>query len=73
MMFSAKKFRHYLMYNLVVFCVDHIAIKHFVSKAELSGRLARSLGGSCCWKNLIIRWSISRIGVHLLADHLSRL
>ena len=41
MVFSVKKFCHYLMCNLVVFFVDHMAIKFLVNKAELSGRLAR--------------------------------
>ena len=41
MMFSVKKFRNYLMCNLVVFFVDHMTIKYLVNKAELSGRLAR--------------------------------
>ncbi len=41
MVFSLKKFRHYLVCNLVVFFVDHMAIKYLVNKAELSGRLTR--------------------------------
>ena len=41
MVFSVNKFRHYLMCNLVIFFVDHMAIKYLVNKAELSGRLAR--------------------------------
>ena len=41
MVFSVKKFRHFLMCNPVVFFVDHMAIKFLVNKPELSGRLAR--------------------------------
>ena len=40
MVFSVKKFRHYLICNLVVFFVDHMAIK-YLDKVELSGKLAR--------------------------------
>lgn len=41
MMFLVKKFCHYLMYNPVVFFVDHMTIKYLVNKAEMSERLAR--------------------------------
>lgn len=41
MVFSVKKFRHYLLSNKVVFYVDHLAIKYIVNNPELSGRLAR--------------------------------
>jgi hypothetical protein len=41
MVFSVKKFRHYLICNPLVFFMDHMAIKCLVNKAELSGRLAR--------------------------------
>ena len=41
MVFSVKKFRHYLNCNPVVFFVDHMTIKYLVNKPELSGRLAR--------------------------------
>lgn len=41
MIFSVKKFRHYLICNLVDFFVNHMAIKYLVNKAELCGRLAR--------------------------------
>ena len=41
MVFSVKKFRHYLICNPLVFFVDHMAIKFLVNKPELSGRLAR--------------------------------
>ena len=41
MVFLVKKFHHYLIFNLVVFFVDHMAIKYLVNKAKLSGKLAR--------------------------------
>jgi hypothetical protein len=41
MVFSIKKFRHYLICNSVVFFVDHMAIKYLVNKAKLNGRLAK--------------------------------
>ena len=70
MVFSVKKFRHYLICNPVVFFVDHMAIKYLVNKAELSGRLAR-------WVLLLeefdytVEYKPGRL--HLQADHLSRL
>ena len=41
MVFSVKKFRYYLMCNSVIFFVNHIPIKYFINKAELSKMLAR--------------------------------
>lgn len=41
MVFSIKKFRHYLLLNLVVVFVDHMAIKYLMNKTDLSDRLAR--------------------------------
>ena len=41
MVFSVKKFRHYLICNPVIFFIDHMAIKCLVNKPELSGRLTR--------------------------------
>ena len=70
MVFSVKKFRHYLICNPVVFFVDHMAIKYLVNKPELSGRLAR-------WVLLLeefdytVEYKPGRM--HLQADHLSRL
>ena len=70
MVFSVKKFRHYLICNPVVFFVDHMAIKFLVNKAELSGRLAR-------WVLLLeefdytVEYKPGRM--HLQADHLSRI
>ena len=70
MVFSVKKFRHYLMCNPVVFFVDQMAIKFLVNKTELSSRLGR-------WVLLLeefdytIEYKPGRM--HLQADHLSRL
>ena len=58
------------MCNLVVFFVDHMAIKFLINKAELSGMLAR-------WILLLeefdytVEYKPGRM--HLQADHLSRL
>ena len=70
MVFSVKKFRHYLICNPVVFFVDHMVIKFLLNKAELSKRLAR-------WVLLLrefdymVEYKPGRM--HLQADHLSRL
>ena len=70
MVFSVKKFCHYLMCNPVVFFVDHMAIKYLVNKAELSGRLAR-------WILLLEEFDYTveyKPGhSHLHSHHLSRL
>ena len=70
MVFSVKKFRHYLICNPVVFFVDHMAIKYLVNKAEPSSRLAR-------WVLLLEEFDYTveyKPGkMHLQADHLSRL
>ena len=41
MVYSVKKFRHYLLLNPVVFYVDHMALRYLVNKPDLSGRIAR--------------------------------
>jgi hypothetical protein len=70
MIFSIKKYRHYLLLNLVVFFVDHMAIRYLVNKPELSGRLAR-------WVLLLMEFDYTvqyKPGKqHLQADHLSQL
>lgn len=70
MVFSVKKFRHYLLSHQVVFYVDHMAIKYLVNKPELSGRLAR-------WVLLLQEFDYTveyKPGsAHKQADHLSRL
>jgi RNase H-like domain found in reverse transcriptase/Integrase core domain/Integrase zinc binding domain len=70
MVFSAKKFRHYLLMNPVVFFVDHLALRYMVNKPDLSGRVAR-------WVLLLeeldytVEYKPGRL--HRQADHLSRL
>jgi hypothetical protein len=70
MVFSVKKYRHYLLMNQVVFFVDHMAIRYLVNKPELSGRLAR-------WVLLLTEFDYTvqyKPGKkHLQADHLSRI
>jgi hypothetical protein len=70
MVFSVKKYRHYLLMNPVVFFVDHMALRYLVNKPELSGRLAR-------WVLLLSEFDYMvqyKPGkMHLQADHLSRL
>jgi hypothetical protein len=70
MIFSVKKYRHYLLMNPMVFYVDHMAIKFLVNKPNLSGRLAR-------WVLLLSKFDYTveyKPGkTQLQADHLSRL
>ena len=69
MVFSVKKFMHYLIFNPVVFFVNHMAIDYLVNKANLSGRLAR-------WVLLLAEFDYTveyKPGrMHLQTDHLSR-
>lgn len=70
MVFSVKKFCHYLICNPIVIFKDHMAIKYLVNKAELNKRLAR-------WILLLkefdytVEYKPGRM--HLQVDHLSRL
>ena len=70
MVFSVKKFRHYLLMNKVIFFVDHMALRYLVNKLDLSGWLAR-------WILLLTEFEYTvqyKPGkMHLQADHLSRL
>jgi hypothetical protein len=70
MVFSVKKFKHYLLMNLVVFFVDHMALKYIVNKPNLSGRLAR-------WVLLLTEFDYiikyKPRSLHKQADHLSQL
>ena len=70
MIFSVKKFRCYLICNLVVFFVDHMTIKYLVNKAELSGRLARWV---LLLEEFVYTMEYKPCRMHLQADHLSRL
>ncbi|KAL3682263.1 hypothetical protein R1sor_000285 [Riccia sorocarpa] len=70
MVFSVRKFRHYLLGYESIFHVDHYSLKHLVKKADLSGRIAR-------WILRLQEFDISvewRLGSqHANADYLSRL
>jgi hypothetical protein len=39
--YSCKKFRHYLLGYKVIFHTDHDSLKYLVNKPDLSGRIAR--------------------------------
>ena len=70
MVFSVKKYRHFLLMNKVIFFVDHMALRYLVNKPDLSGRLAR-------WILLLTEFDYTvqyKPGkMNLQADHLSRL
>ena len=70
MVFSIKKYRHYLLMNQVVFFVDYMAIRYLVNKPELSGQLV-------CWMLLLTEFNYTvqyKLGKkHLQANHLSRI
>ncbi|KAL2624108.1 hypothetical protein R1flu_008353 [Riccia fluitans] len=70
MVFSVKKFHHYLLGYEVIFHVDHYSLKYLVKKGDLSGRIAR-------WMLLLQEFNITvewRCGSqHANADYLLRL
>ncbi|KAL3694641.1 hypothetical protein R1sor_008292 [Riccia sorocarpa] len=70
MVYSCKKFRHYLLGYEFVFYVDHYALQHLVKKADLSGRIAR-------WILLLQEFNYKVMtkkgSTHENADYLSRL
>ena len=70
MVFSVKKYRHYVLMNKVIFFVDHMALRYLVNKPDLSGRLA-------CWILLLTEFDYTvqykPRKMNLQADHLSRL
>jgi hypothetical protein len=39
--YSCKKFRHYLLGYKVIFHTDHDSLKYLMNKPDLSGRIAR--------------------------------
>ena len=43
MVYAINKFRHYLMSNLFVFFVDHMALVYLVNKPHVLGQIARWL------------------------------
>ena len=70
MIYSVTKFRHYLLGRKFSFHVDHSALLYLVSKASLTGKLAR-------WTLLLQEFEFEifhRPGIqHAVADYLSRL
>jgi hypothetical protein len=70
MIYSVTKFRHYLLGKRFTFHVDHSALVYLVSKALLTGKLAR-------WTLLLQEYEfdiVHRPGAqHAVADYLSRL
>jgi hypothetical protein len=70
MIYSVTKFRHYLLGKRFTFHVDHSALVYLVSKASLTGKLAR-------WTLLLQEYEfdiVHRPGAqHAVADYLSRL
>jgi hypothetical protein len=70
MIYSMTKFRHYLLGKRFTFHVDHSALVYLVSKASLTGKLAR-------WTLLFQEYGfdiVHRPGAqHAVADYLSRL
>ena len=70
MIYSVNKFRHYLLGKKFTFHVDHSALLYLISKASLTGKLAR-------WTLLLQEFEfdiVHRPGAqHAVADYLSRL
>ena len=70
MIYSVNKFRHYLLGKKFTFHVDHSALLYLISKASLTGKLAR-------WTVLLQEYEfdiVHRPGAqHAVADYLSRL
>ena len=70
MVFSIKKYRHYLLLSKVVFYVDLMALRYLVNKPDLSGWIAR-------WVLLLQEFDyevVHKLGrMHFQADHLSRI
>jgi hypothetical protein len=70
MIYSVTKFRHYLLGKRFTFHVDHSALVYLVSKASLTGKLAR-------WAVLLQEYEfniVHRPGAqHAVADYLSHL
>jgi hypothetical protein len=50
MVFSVKKFQHYLVLNSVVFFVNHMVLKYLTNKLYFSGRVV-------CWILLLDNFS----------------
>jgi hypothetical protein len=70
MIYSVTKFRHYLLGKRFTFHVDHSALVYLVSKASLTGKLAR-------WTLLLQEYEFDIVhrpsAQHVVEDYLSRL
>ncbi len=53
MVFVLHKFRHYLLGNKLVFCVDHMALVYLVNKPQVLGRVVN--GFSWNFTNVVLR------------------
>jgi hypothetical protein len=70
MVFGLHKFRHYLLGNKFVFCVDHMALVYLVNKPQFSRKIPR-------WLLLFLEYDfiiVYKLGkTHVIIDELSRL
>jgi hypothetical protein len=68
MIYNVTKFRHYLLGKRFTFHVDHSALVYLVSKASLTGKLAR-------WALLLQEYELDIVhrpgAQHAVADYLS--
>src|SRR5271170_6870742 len=70
MVYSVKKFRHYLLANHFVFFVDHQALLYLVNKPCSTGRIVR-------WFVILLEFdftvAVKKGSTHKRADHMSRI
>ncbi len=70
MVYAFHKFKHYLLGNLFVFYVDHMALMYLVNKPQVSKKIAK-------WLLLFLEYDLKivyKLGrSHLMVDALSRL
>jgi hypothetical protein len=70
MVYVVHKFKHFLLGNKFVFCIDHMALVHLVNKPQVCGRITR-------WLLLILEYEfiiIYKLGrTHVVFDVLFRL
>jgi hypothetical protein len=70
MVYALYKYRHYLLGNMFIFYVDHMASMYLVNKPQVFGRLAK-------WLLLFLEYDFKIVykpsRSHLMIDALSRL
>ncbi len=70
MIFALHKFKHYLLGNMFVFYVDHMALVYLVNKPQVLGRIAR-------WLLLFLEYDFTILykpsKTHVITNALSRL